>query len=372
MSSFKNLGVQQEFIRGLKELKITTPTAIQEKVIPILLNADTDFIGLDQTGTGKTAGYGIPILQKVKASDTSIQFLVLSPTRELVQQIKKQLFKYSKYSTHKIFIEAVYGGEKIDKQIANLSRVTHIVVATPGRLLDLIERGTIDLQYLQTLILDEADEMLSMGFKEALNRILKYTSGNRKTWLFSATMPEEIRSITKKYMHPNAEQIQIDRNIKVNTNITHRYVTTTDAEKLEVIVRFLERYHNDRGIIFTRTKAGAQKLAGLLKAEGFSVAALEGNMQQREREKVMRAFKKHTIQVLVATDVAARGIDIANVSYIIHHQLPENTTYYTHRSGRTARAGNKGVSLALIAKKDITQMREIEKSLQIQFIKQEY
>ncbi len=369
MSSFKNLGVQNELVKGLRELKISTPTAIQEKVIPKLLNSDIDCIGLAQTGTGKTAAYGIPILQKVNTSNPAIQFLILSPTRELAQQIKKQLFKYSKYTAHTIFIEAVYGGEKIEKQIANLSRVTHVVVATPGRLLDLIERGAIDLQHLETIILDEADEMLSMGFKEALNRILKYTSGHRKTWLFSATMPDEIRSITKKYMHPNTEQIEVDKNTKINTDITHRYVKTTVSEKVNVIVSFLERYDNGRGIIFTRTKAGAQNLARLIKEEGFSVEALEGNMQQRDREKVMRAFKKHTIQVLVATDVAARGIDIDNLSYVIHHQLPENITYYTHRSGRTARAGNKGVSLALITKRDIEQMREIEKSLNIQFLK---
>lgn len=369
MSSFKNLGVQNDLIKGLRELKISTPTAIQEKVIPKLLNSDMDCIGLAQTGTGKTAAYGIPILQKVNTANPTIQFLILSPTRELAQQIKKQLFKYSKYSTHKIFIEAVYGGEKIEKQIANLSRITHVVVATPGRLLDLIERGNIDLQHLKTIILDEADEMLSMGFKEALNRILKYTSGHRKTWLFSATMPDAIRSITKKYMDPNTEQIEIDRNTKINTDITHRYVKTTVSEKLAVIVRFLERYDTGRGIIFTRTKAGAKNLASLLKEEGFFAAALEGDMQQRDREKVMRAFKKHTIQVLVATDVAARGIDIDNVSYVIHHQLPENTTYYTHRSGRTGRAGNKGVSLALITKRDMEQMREIEKSLDIQFLK---
>ncbi|MGB1042268.1 MAG: DEAD/DEAH box helicase [Tenacibaculum sp.] len=367
MSTFINLGVRKEYVKGLKELGITTPTDVQKQAIPYLLENNADFIGLAQTGTGKTAAYGLPVLDKINPSKDSIQALILSPTRELVQQIKKQLFKFTKYVDDKIFIETVYGGEKIDRQINNLKRTTHIVVATPGRLIDLIERGAVDLKDIKTLVLDEADEMLSMGFKLELNQILKYTSGTRKTWLFSATMPDEIRSIIKKYMNASAKQVEVNKNALVNANITHQFVQTTIPEKVDVIVNFLEKRHAERGIVFSRTKAGAQKLAKELKEEGFSVEALEGDMQQKERDKVMRAFKKENLQVLVSTDVAARGIDVQNLGFVIHHQLPEKLEYYTHRSGRTARAGKKGVSLALILNNEKNKIKEVERTLQIQF-----
>ncbi|WP_299109497.1 DEAD/DEAH box helicase [uncultured Tenacibaculum sp.] len=366
MTTFKTLGVKKEYIKGLKELGIVTPTEIQQEVIPYLLQNNTDFIGLAQTGTGKTAAYGLPILDKINTSKNGVQALILSPTRELVQQIKKQLFKYTKYVDDRIFVEAVYGGEKIDRQIKNLKRTTHIIVATPGRLIDLIERGEVDIKQLKTLVLDEADEMLSMGFKEELNRILKYTSGERKTWLFSATMPNEIRSIIKKYMNASAKQVEIDKNTLVNANISHQFIQTTIGEKTDVIVAFLEKRNHERGIVFTRTKAGAQKLTKELKAEGFSAEALEGDMQQKERDKVMRAFKKENLQVLVSTDVSARGIDVQNLGFVVHHQLPEKMEYYTHRSGRTARAGKKGTSLVLILQNERQRIVEVERDLQIQ------
>lgn len=365
MTTFRELGIRKEYVKGLKELGITIPTKVQEEAIPYLLENNSDFIGLAQTGTGKTAAYGLPILHKIDASKNTIQALILSPTRELVQQIKKQLFKFTKYVDDKIFLEAVYGGEKIDRQIKNLQRTTHIVIATPGRLIDLIERGEVDLNDIKTLVLDEADEMLSMGFKEELNRILKYTSGTRKTWLFSATMPDEIRSIIKKYMNASAKQVEVNKSSLVNANITHQFVETTIPEKVNLIVKFIERRNSERGIIFSRTKAGAQKLTKELKEEGFSVEALEGDMQQKERDKVMRAFKKENLQILVSTDVAARGIDVQNLGFVIHHQLPEKLEYYTHRSGRTARAGKKGVSLTLILKNERSRIKEVERLLQI-------
>lgn len=367
MTTFTALGVKKEYIKGLKELGIVNPTEIQKEVIPFLLENNSDFIGLAQTGTGKTAAYGLPMLDKIHKSQETIQGLILAPTRELVQQIKKQLFKFTKYVDKKIFVEAVYGGEKIDRQIKNLKRTTHIIVATPGRLIDLIERGEVNLRDLQTLVLDEADEMLSMGFKEELNRILKYTSGKRNTWLFSATMPDEIRSIIKKYMNANAKQVEVNKNALVNANISHQFVQTTIAEKLELIIGFLEKRNAERGIVFTRTKAGAQKLAKELKQEGFSAEAIEGDMQQKERDKVMRAFKNENLQVLVSTDVSARGIDVHNLGFVLHHQLPEKLEYYTHRSGRTARAGKKGVSLVLILQNERQRIAEIESELQIQF-----
>lgn len=367
MATFKELGVRNEYIKGLHELGIKHPTEIQEKAIPILESSRTDFIGLAQTGTGKTAAYGIPMLQNIDASKPVIQGIILSPTRELAQQIKKQLFKFTKYVEDKIFVECVYGGEKIEKQIKALERTTHIVVATPGRLIDLIERGAIDLKQINTIILDEADEMLSMGFKLDLNRILKYTNGTRNTWLFSATMPQEIMRIVKTYMDSSAKRIEINRDSLVNANITHLFVKTTIKQKNDVIISLLESRGHDRGIIFCRTKAGTQNLAAFLKEEGFSVDALEGDMQQRDREKVMRMFKKGSIDVLVSTDVSARGIDVHNLGFIIHHQLPEKSEYYTHRSGRTARAGKAGYSIALLIPSEMHRIYELQKELGIYF-----
>ncbi len=367
MASFKDLGINKEYIKSLNELGIKNPTEIQEKTIPILLNSKTDFIGLAQTGTGKTAAYGLPLLNSVNPSKDYIQTLVLSPTRELVQQIKKQLFKFTKYNSNRIFVEAVYGGEKIERQIAALDRTTHMVVATPGRLIDLIERGSVDLSNISTIVLDEADEMLSMGFKQELNRILKYTSGKRNTWLFSATFPQEIQRIVKTYMDGNAARIEVNKNSLVNANITHLYIKTVLKEKVDTLIRLIESRGNDRGIIFCKTKLGTQNLTEILKEEGYSVDALEGDMQQRDREKVMRMFKKGTLDILVSTDVSARGIDVNNLGFVIHYQLPEKLEYYTHRSGRTARAGKSGYSIALILPNEMNKIQEIQKDLCIYF-----
>ena len=368
MSTFSSLGIHNDYIKAIKELGISDPSEIQEKTIPVLLKSATDFIGLAQTGTGKTAAFGLPVLHHIDASSDHIQALILSPTRELVQQIKKQLFKFTKFREDKIFVEAVFGGEKIDRQMNNLKRTTHIVVATPGRLIDLIERGSVDISQVKTVILDEADEMLSMGFKQDLNRILKFTTKtDRKTWLFSATMPEEIKRIVKTYMNANAPRVEINKNSLVNSNIRHHFTKTTLKEKTNDIVLFLENRQAERGIIFCRTKAGAQNLASYLIEEGFSTAALEGNMQQKERDKVMRAFKKENLQYLVSTDVSARGIDVSGLEFIIHHQLPEQLEYYTHRSGRTARAGKTGISIAFILPSELEKIHEIQKELNIKF-----
>ena len=367
MSTFLDLGIQKDYIKGLKELGIKEPTEIQEKTIPVLLASKTDLIGLAQTGTGKTAAFGLPILQSIDSSNTNVQALILSPTRELVQQIKKQLFKFTKYIDEKIFVEAVYGGEKIDKQINSLNRTTHIIVATPGRLIDLIERKKINLNNISTLVLDEADEMLSMGFKLELDRILKYTNGTRNIWLFSATMPDEIQQIIKNYMSPESKRVTVENYSLINENIKHQYFLTPIKNKTEAIIKFLEINDGERGIIFCRTKAGTQNLAMQLKEEGFSAEAIEGDMQQKERDKVMRAFKNKSLQFLISTDVSARGIDVHNLSFVIHHQLPEQLEYYTHRSGRTARAGKSGLSLAFILPSELDKINEIQKKIGIQF-----
>lgn len=363
---FAELGVPQEIVKGLKELQIITPTKIQAAAIPALIQQNTDFIGQAQTGTGKTAAFGLPILTKIDPAKDHIQALILAPTRELGQQIAKQLFKFTKYSG-KIFTEAVYGGEKIDIQIGRLRRPTHIVVATPGRLLDLLNKDALDISKIHTLVLDEADEMLSMGFKEELTRILKKTSGKRNIWLFSATIPKELNEIIDSYVSPDALRVHIDKSEVVNASIEHQYLTGDDSNKLDTLAQFLKIHGKHRGIIFTRTKAVAKILAKQLIAKNHQVGLLEGDMLQKDRDKVMRAFKNKTLRLLVATDVAARGIDVDNLAFVIHYQLPDQIDYYTHRSGRTARAGKTGISLVLVNKKELTKIWEIERQLGIKF-----
>lgn len=367
MASFSELGIGKDYVKGLKELNIIHPTEIQESVIPRLLGAKTDLIGLAQTGTGKTAAFGLPLLHAIDANKPEVQGLIIAPTRELVQQIQKQLFRFTKYVEDRIFAEGVYGGERITRQIKALRRPTHIVVATPGRLLDLIEREAVDISKVHTLVLDEADEMLSMGFKVDLNRILKQSRAKRNVWLFSATMPEEIKRIVQTYMSPDAIRIEVNRNSLVNENISHLFMKTRIQDKPDVIARIIKRREGERGIVFCRTKAGTKALAKQLQDKGLSVGALEGDMQQRERDKVMRAFRKERLQVLVSTDVSARGIDVNNLGFILHHQLPEHLEYYTHRSGRTARAGKTGQSIALIIPGEIQKIKEIQKALGISF-----
>ena len=367
MTTFSELGINKTYIKALKELNIVNPTEIQETVIPILLKSKTDLIGLAQTGTGKTAAFGLPVLNAIDINVSEVQALIIAPTRELVQQIKKQLFKFTKYSDNQIFVEGVYGGEKMDKQIKALTRTTHVVVATPGRLLDLVERGAVDISNVKILVLDEADEMLSMGFKEDLSKILKYNTKKRNTWLFSATMPEEIKRIVKTYMSADAVKIEVNKNALVNENISHHFIHTNIKDKLNMIIRILEKRQEERGIIFCRTKAGTKALAHQLQQEGFAVGALEGDMQQKDRDKVMRAFKNESLQVLISTDVSARGIDVNDLAFILHHQLPEHLEYYTHRSGRTARAGKTGQSIALIIPGEMQKVIDIQTTLGITF-----
>jgi ATP-dependent RNA helicase DeaD len=363
---FAALGIPPEMIRGLEELGIVTPTAVQQKVIPFLLTDGSDLIAQAQTGTGKTAAFGLPLLSKMNPKHRDIQGLVLAPTRELVKQIGKQLFRFTKY-TEKIFIEVVSGGDNIDRQTDALKRPTHIVVATPGRLLDLIERDALTLEFVRYVVLDEADEMLSMGFKKQLTEILKLAGMRRSTWLFSATFPDAIQDLIKGAMSATAHTIQIDQANVVNRDIDHRFALCTREKKTDFITDFLQRQKDRRGIIFCRTKAGAMELYEELAAVGLPVDVLQGDLMQKERDKVMRAFKKQRVQFVVATDVAARGIDVADLSFVIHHQLPDQLEYYTHRSGRTARAGKKGMSLALIAPKEKWQITQLETKLKVRF-----
>ncbi len=365
MTTFSDLGISPDLIKGLTEKKIISPTEIQKKAIPFLLEHGTDIIAQAQTGTGKTAAFGLPLLQMVDPSNDRVQALILSPTRELGQQIAKQLFHFTKYYS-KIFVEAVYGGAPIDKQISALRRPTHIVVATPGRLVDLLERKAIDLTDVKTVVLDEADEMLSMGFKKDIDHILAQTHGKRNTWLFSATIPDGLKDIIKNYMSPTAHRIQVNKKDTVNKDIEHHYVLCDDQEdKLDVLLYFLKTQGDNRGIIFCKTKNMTQLLAKQLVAKNIPADALHGDLLQKERDKVMRAFKNENLKILVSTDVAARGIDVENLSYVVHYQLPDELEYYTHRSGRTARAGKKGLSMILATGAEVKQVKNIEKALGI-------
>jgi ATP-dependent RNA helicase DeaD len=363
LKTFSELGISDTFIKALKENNIIRPTEIQVNAIPFLLEKGTDFIGQAQTGTGKTAAFGLPLLHRINPENDKIQALILTPTRELGQQIAKQLFRFTKYAPKKIFIESVYGGAHIEEQIKALQRPTHIVVATPGRLIDLLERKALTISYVKTIVLDEADEMLSMGFKAELDCILKQTAGKRHTWLFSATMPQEIKAIINTYMSPTAFRIDVDKRDVINKDITHQYVICDVEEKLDILSHFLKSQGSNRGVVFCKTKSGAQTLAKQLVAKNYAADALHGDLLQKERDKVMRAFKNHKVQILIATDLAARGIDIENLSYVVHFQIPEKTEYYTHRSGRTARAGNKGLSLSLINNNELVELKNIQKIL---------
>jgi ATP-dependent RNA helicase DeaD len=365
LKTFSDLGISGTFKKALEEMNIIDPTEIQEKAIPFLIDKGTDFIGQAQTGTGKTAAYGLPILQAINPDKPNVQALILSPTRELGQQIAKQLFKFTKHIPKKIFIESVCGGAHIDEQIRSLKRPTHIVVATPGRLVDLLERKAVDLSFIRTLVLDEADEMLSMGFKKELDTILKHTAGKRHTWLFSATMPQEIKKIISSYMSPQAMRIEVNRNEIVNRDIEHKFLICTREEKPEVLFQFLKTQGSGRGLVFCRTKAEAQTVTRRLEAKKINAEALHGDMFQKDRDKVMRAFKNSKLQILIATDLAARGIDVKELAFVVHYQLPDKAEYYTHRSGRTGRAGNKGFSLSMVTPREVEGMRRIEKELGI-------
>lgn len=364
--SFEELGIPKDYIKGLTELNIVTPTEIQQEVIPLLVNNNTDLVGQAQTGTGKTAAFGLPMLMRIDPKSKVVQGLVLCPTRELGKQIAKQFFKFTKY-TDQIFTEAVYGGARIEIQISALKRPTHIVVATPGRLIDLVKRKAVDLSFVKTVVLDEADEMLSMGFKKELDQILGFLKNVENKWLFSATMPHGIKQIVNDHLSPNAHSVEVSGRNVVNKNIEHQFLVCDENDKLQVLLQFLKFQRENRGMVFCKTKAAAQKLAKQLEAKNVPAGAIHGDLLQKERDKVMRAFKNESLQILIATDIAARGLDIEGLAYIVHYQLPDKDEYYTHRSGRTARAGKEGVSLCLVTSAEKQQLRYFEKVLGISF-----
>ena len=366
MNNFSKLGLSTSILEVLDQLGFDTPTPIQEKAIPLLLeNESTDFIGLAQTGTGKTAAFGLPLIDLIDEKNGATQALIMAPTRELGQQTAKQLVDFSK-NNKAVNIEVVYGGAPIMNQIKALRRPTQIVVATPGRLIDLIKRKAIKLDDVKYIVLDEADEMLNMGFKEEIDTILSYTPENRVTWLFSATMPNEIRRITKKYMTDPVE-VSVNSEQKSNVDITHQFVTTKTGNKLAALKRFLDMQPDMRGILFCRTRRETQELADQLSNDGYGAEALHGELSQSQRDAVMKRFKTRSMQLLVATDVAARGIDVNDLTHVMHHTLPDQLESYTHRSGRTGRAGKKGISLAFINPREGRRIEEIERKIKVKF-----
>ncbi|HNP06902.1 MAG TPA: DEAD/DEAH box helicase, partial [Cyclobacteriaceae bacterium] len=343
------------------------PTPIQEQAIPILLKGDTDLVGLAQTGTGKTAAFGLPLIELVDSGNKTTQALIVAPTRELSVQITSDLENFSK-SIKSLNIVTVYGGASISDQIRKIKRGANIIVATPGRLIDLISRKVVDLTAIKYLVLDEADEMLNMGFKEDIDEILSTTPKEKTVWLFSATMPREVRTIAKNYMKDPVE-LTMDVQKTGNENIEHQYSVVSERDKYLALKRHVDYNPGIFGVIFCRTKIDTQKIAEHLIKDGYSADALHGDLSQMQRDRVMRSFKNNALQLLVATDVAARGIDVSNISHVIHMNMPDEMEFYTHRSGRTARAGKKGISLAIVSKREIGRIQQIERTIKRRFTK---
>lgn len=369
MKTFEELGVAPLILQAIQEMGYESPMPVQEEVIPLLLGEDNDVIALAQTGTGKTAAFGIPILQKIEIDKYHPQALILCPTRELCLQIANDLNDYSKYM-ESLKILPVYGGSSIESQIKTLKRGVHVVVATPGRLLDLMNRKTVDLGMVRNVILDEADEMLNMGFSESINAILAEVPESRNMLLFSATMPQGIAGITRKYMR-NPKEIVIGRKNEGNKNIRHVYYMVRAQDKYLALKRIADFYPNIYGIIFCRTRKETQEIADKLIQDGYNADSLHGELSQAQRDYVMQKFRIKNLQLLVATDVAARGLDVDDLTHVINYGLPDEIESYTHRSGRTGRAGKTGISISICHIKEKGKIREIERIINKKFEKGE-
>ncbi|HXO74938.1 MAG TPA: DEAD/DEAH box helicase [Puia sp.] len=369
MTTFEGLGLDARLVQATDALGFTTPTPIQEQAIPVLLSGTKDLVGLAQTGTGKTAAFGLPLLQLVDEAQKHPQALVVCPTRELCMQIVSEIELFKKFLPG-MHVLAVYGGTSIGLQIRDLKRGVQIVVATPGRLIDLIERKAINLEQIKFVVLDEADEMLNMGFQDDIEFILQNTPKRDATWLFSATMPPEIRRVSKKYMQAPTE-ITVGKMNTANKNIDHQYYVTSAHQRYETLKRLIDFNPGIYGIIFTRTKIDAQNIAEKLTREGYDIDALHGDLTQQQRDKVMGEFREKTLQLLIATDVAARGIDVKEITHVINYELPDDVEVYTHRSGRTGRAGSTGISISIVHSREIGKLRQIERIVQNSFHKME-
>ena len=363
--SFSNLGINEQLKQSLADLQISVPTDIQEKTIPVVLNQKEDLVALAKTGTGKTVAFGLPLLQLINIEDTNVQVVILAPTRELGHQIHANLISFASQSPA-ISIAAVCGGIPIKPQMERLKTATQIVVATPGRLVDLIKRGAINIRNIKYLVLDEADEMVS-ALKIDLDLIIKDIPNSRRTLLFTATMPGAIKQLVQNYMSKHVIQIEADMSTVGHQGIDHQYVVVEPIEKLEVLLHFLNTKEGERGIIFCKTKAAVNKLAKKLAINKFSSGAIHGSLSQGIRDRIMGQFREGYIDILVATDLAARGIDVKEISYVVNYHLPDTYDAYVHRSGRTARAGANGLSLSIIQKEEIEDIPEFENELGITF-----
>jgi ATP-dependent RNA helicase DeaD len=369
MNPFIELGIRHDIVNAINELGFEKPTPIQEQSIPVLLTGSNDFVGLAQTGTGKTAAFGLPLLELLNFEENSPQALILCPTRELCLQIANDIKNYSKKMDN-VHVVAVYGGASISDQLRTIRRGVQIVVATPGRMLDIINRGAINFSGVKFVVLDEADEMLNMGFQEDIDSILSTTPQEKKTWLFSATMPTEVRRIAKKYMHEPFELTMGEKNTG-NINIEHEYYIVRARDKYAAFKRIVDFNPDIFGIVFCRTKIETQDIAEALMKDGYNADSLHGDLSQQQRDKVMKRYRERNLQLLIATDVAARGIDVNDVTHVINYSLPDEVENYTHRSGRTARAGKTGVSIAIVNAKELGKIRQIERVIGKKFNKVE-
>jgi ATP-dependent RNA helicase DeaD len=327
MNAFEALGLNEQLVQAVTELGFENPTPIQQQAIPVLLSGTTDFVGLAQTGTGKTAAFGLPLLNLIEKAERHPQALIVCPTRELCLQITNDLVTFCS-KTKGLFIEAVYGGASITMQVRNLKKGVHIVVATPGRLIDLIERKAVDLHKVKYVVLDEADEMLNMGFRDDIDFVLKNTINRESIWLFSATMPPEVRAISKNFM-TNPKEITVGKKNSGNVNIDHQFIAVAAHHRYETLKRYIDFNPGMYGIIFTRTKADAQDIAEKLVQEGYEIEALHGDLTQQQRDRVMNRFRQKQLQLLIATDVAARGIDVDGITHVINYELPDDMEVYT-------------------------------------------
>ncbi|UYU61573.1 DEAD/DEAH box helicase [Bacteroides thetaiotaomicron] len=366
MKTFEELGVSPEIRKAIEEMGYENPMPVQEEVIPYLLGENNDVVALAQTGTGKTAAFGLPLLQQIDVKNRVPQSLILCPTRELCLQIAGDLNDYSKYIDG-LKVLPVYGGSSIDSQIRSLKRGVHIIVATPGRLLDLMERKTVSLSTVHNIVMDEADEMLNMGFTDSINAILADVPKERNTLLFSATMSPEIARISKNYLQ-NAKEITIGRKNESTSNVKHVAYTVQAKDKYAALKRIVDYYPQIYGIIFCRTRKETQEIADKLMQEGYNADSLHGELSQAQRDAVMQKFRIRNLQLLVATDVAARGLDVDDLTHVINYGLPDDTESYTHRSGRTGRAGKTGTSIAIINLREKGKLREIERIIGKKFI----
>ena len=362
MNTFHALGLDAALLQAIDDMGFETPSDVQAKTIPLLLEKETDIVALAQTGTGKTAAFGFPMLQKIDPSSRTTQGLILSPTRELCLQITQELKLYSKHLKG-INVVAIYGGASINDQAKAVKKGAQILVATPGRMQDMLRRGMINLSKVEYCVLDEADEMLNMGFYEDITSILANTPNDKSTWLFSATMPKEVAVIAKEFMY-QPEEVTVGTKNAGTKNVSHEYYQVSGRDRYPALKRLADAHPDIFSVIFCRTKRDTQRVAEKLIEDGYNAGALHGDLSQNQRDMVMKAFRNKQIQMLVATDVAARGIDVDNVTHVINYQLPDEIETYTHRSGRTGRAGNKGVSMIIVTQSESRKIRAIEKIIQ--------